>query len=119
MQNYKTLNVWKRAHALVLYVYKITSGFPKIEQFNLTSQLRRVATSIPTNIAEGCGKFTASDLANFLQTSLGSANEVEYLLFLSRDLGYQGDESWRELEAEVNEVKAMLISLINKVRNKP
>jgi four helix bundle protein len=118
MQNYKDLNVWKKAHALVLYVYKQTTGFPKAEQFNLTSQLRRAATSIPTNLAEGCGKFTQSDLANYLQTALGSSNEVEYLAFLSHELGYMKDDSFKNLAAQVNEVKAMLISLITKVRKK-
>ena len=118
MQNYKDLIVWKKAHALVLYVYKLTKDFPKAEQFNLTSQLRRSATSIPTNLAEGCGKFTQSDFARFLQIALGSSNEVEYLTFLSHELGYIKDDSFNNLELQVNEVKAMLITLIIRVRKK-
>jgi four helix bundle protein len=113
MQNYKDLFVWKKAHALVLYVYKITSDFPKGEQFNLTSQLRRAATSIPSNIAEGCGKFTQSDLANYLQTALGCSNEVEYLALLCHELGYLKDDSYKSLEFQ-----AMLVNLITKVRKK-
>ena len=117
MKNYKKLIVWQKAHALALFLYKATKDFPKAEQFNLTSQIRRAATSIPTNVAEGCGKFTQSDFANFLQISLGSSNEVEYLLLLSHDLGYlRDDDSYESLYSQVNEVKAMLISLIVKVR---
>jgi four helix bundle protein len=118
MQNYKDLIVWKKAHALVLYVYKLTIDYPKVEQFNLTSQLRRAATSIPTNLAEGCGKYTQSDLANYLQTALGSSNEVEYLALLSYELGYMKDDSFKNMASQVNEVKAMLISLIKKIRKK-
>lgn len=119
MQNYKTLNVWRKAHELVLYVYNVTRDFPKIEQFNLTSQLRRATTSIPTNIAGGCGKFTQSDFANFLPTALGLSNEGEYLTLLSHDLAYLSDAHFRDLEARVSEVKAMLINLIKQVRKKP
>jgi four helix bundle protein len=119
MQNFKTLKVWTEAHELVLYVYTITRTFPKTERFNLTSQLRRAATSIPANIAEGCGKFTQSDLANFLQTALGSSNETEYLTLLSHDLGYVADESFQDVQTRVNQVKAKLINLIKQVRKKP
>ena len=118
MQNYKDLLVWKKTHDLVLFVYKLTVAYPKIEQFSLTNQLRRAAVSIPTNIAEGCGKYSQADLSNFLQTALGLSNEVDYLLFLSRELSYLDDETFKESESQVNEVKAMLISLISKVRNK-
>jgi four helix bundle protein len=116
MKNYKNLKVWLKAHALVLNVYKETNGFPKSEQFNLISQLRRSATSIPTNLAEGCGKYSQSDFANYLQTALGSSNEVDYLVLLSHDLGYLEDDIYKKLDTQVNEVKAMLISLVIKVR---
>jgi four helix bundle protein len=118
MQNYKDLIVWKKAHDLVLFVYKLTVAYPKVEQFSLTSQLRRAAISIPANVAEGCGKHSQADLANYLQTALGSSNEVEYLLFLSFELGYLADDSFQTSELQVNEIKAMLISLITKVRKK-
>jgi four helix bundle protein len=116
MKNYKDLIVWKKAHLLVLYVYKSTVDFPKSEQFNLTSQLRRAATSIPANVAEGCGKFSQSDFANFLQIGLGSANEVEYLALLANELGFLKSDQHQILDSQVNEVRAMLISLITKVR---
>ena len=116
MQNYKDLIVWKKAHELVLLVYRLTVAFPKVEQFSLTAQLRRAAVSIPTNMAEGCGKYTQPDLANYLQIALGSSNEVEYLVFLSHELGYLNEGSTKDLNVRVNEVKAMLITLIKKIR---
>jgi four helix bundle protein len=116
MQDFKDLIVWKKAHENVLLTYKLSRGFPKEEQFGLTNQLRRAATSIPTNIAEGAGKLTQKDFAKFLQTSLGSAQEVEYLLLLSYELKYLNKEDYNKINSSNNEVKAMLISLIKKVR---
>ena len=116
MKNYKNLIVWQKAHALAVHVYKETAEFPKVEQFSLTSQLRRAATSIPTNLAEGCGKYSQADLANYLQIALGSSNEVEYLILLSYELCYMKDQQYKNLDRQVNEVKAMLISLVTKVR---
>lgn len=116
MQNYKNFNVWKKAHDLVLFLYKLTVAYPKVEQYTLTSQIRRAAMSIPSNIAEGCGKYTQADFANYLQVALGSSNEVDYLIFLSYELGYLKTDSFRELDGQINEIKAMLITLIRKVR---
>lgn len=119
MQNYKDLKVWQKAHAFTLKVYTITQTFPKQEMYGITNQIRRSSSSIPANIAEGCGKRTPSDFANFLNIALGSANETEYFLILSYDLKYLNDEEeFNELLNNINEIKAMLISLINKVRAK-
>jgi four helix bundle protein len=116
MKNFKDLIVCQKAHAFVLATYKATRNFPKEEQYNLTSQLRRAATSIPTNIAEGCGKFTQRDFAYYLQNALGSSQEVEYLVLLSFELGYLTLDQFKGMDSQVNEVKAMLISLLVKVR---
>ena len=116
MQNYKDLLVWSKAHKLTLEIYKTVANYPKEELYGLISQLKRASSSIPTNIAEGTGRFTKKDFANFLQIALGSSHEVEYLLILSRDLGYINDEIYKTLDKEINEIKAMLISLIKKVR---
>ena len=116
MQNFKDLKVWERAHQLTLSIYKASSNFPKEEIYSLTNQLRRAASSIPANIAEGCGKNTQADLANFLNISLGSANETEYFLILSKDLDYLTEQQFTILSNSINEVKAMLISLIGRVR---
>lgn len=117
MQNYKDLKVWTKAHAFTLSVYEISKTFPKDELYSLTNQLRRAASSVPANIAEGCGKNTQSDFARFLNVALGSANEAEYFLLLSKDLKYLPENKFPELEDNINETKAMLISLINKVRS--
>jgi four helix bundle protein len=94
----------------------MTKLFPKEELYGLTNQLRRCASAIPANIAEGCGKNGNPELAHYLNISLGSSNEAEYFLLLSRDLGYIESEKFDLLNALINEIKAMLISLINKVR---
>ncbi len=117
MTDYRKLLVWKKSHTSALIIYKLTTDFPKSEQFGITSQIRRAAVSIPTNIAEGSGKFTQRDFANYLQTSFGSAQEVEYLSFLSFELGYFTKEKYDQSNKCINEVKAMLISLIKKVRS--
>ncbi|WAC41911.1 four helix bundle protein [Pedobacter sp. SL55] len=118
MQNYKELKVWEKPHQLVLEIYRLTAKFPKEEIFGVTSQIRRAAASIPANIAEGCGKKSQLDFANFLNISLGSANETDYFLLLCRDLNYISETEFLELENTINAIKAMLINLITKVRSK-
>lgn len=88
MQDFRKLKVWEKAHDLTLLIYKISKNFPKEEMFSLTSQIRRASSSIPTNIAEGCGRGTDKDFARFIQISMGSASELEYLIWLSIDLKY-------------------------------
>lgn len=94
MQDYRKMAVWEQAHQLVLEVYGISSGFPKEELFSLTMQLRRAVMSVAANIAEGCGRNTRSDFANFLNISLGSANETSYFLLLAKDLNYLSEEKY-------------------------
>ena len=83
MKNFRDLRVWEKAHKLALDLYVATQKFPKEELYGLTSQLRRAAGSIPTNIAEGCGRGSDGELAQFAQIAAGSTSEVEYLLQLS------------------------------------
>ena len=116
MQDFHKLKVWEKAHTLSLSIYKTSSTFPKAEIYGLTSQIRRAAISIPTNIAEGCGRGTDTDMARFLQISMGSASEVEYLLLLSRDLGLLTNEDHEKNNSEVTEVKRMLYGLIKTLR---
>ncbi|GIL23236.1 MAG: hypothetical protein BroJett042_17490 [Bacteroidota bacterium] len=117
MKDYKKLDVWHKAHENVLDVYRLTKSFPKEEQFGLTSQLRRSIVSVANNIVEGCGKYTDKDFANFLQIALGSCQESEYLLLLSHQLEYLKKIDYERVSKQVGEVKAMLISLIKKLRN--
>lgn len=116
MQNYKDLKVWVKSHEITLNIYSLTKGFPKEEMYSLTNQLRRCASSVPANIAEGCGKNGKNDFGRFLNIALGSANETEYFLLLAKDLSYLQPEEHRKLERSINEIKAMLISLVQKVR---
>ena len=84
MKDFRQLKVWEKSHQLALAIYKVTKEFPKEELYGLTSQIRRASMSIPTNIAEGCGRNTDADFARFLQMAMGSASETEYQLILAR-----------------------------------
>src|SRR5262245_47539385 len=88
MQRFTEIRVWQRAHALVLDVYRATQQFPKEERYGVTSQLRRAAVSVPTNIAEGSKRDSNAEYSRFLNIAEASMAETEYLLLLSRDLGY-------------------------------
>ena len=118
MQNYKDLIVWQKSHQLTMDVFLIAKRFPKEEQFILTSQLKRACLSVVLNIVEGCGKYTDADIANFFQTSLGSVQETEYCVFLSKELGYIDEPQFNGLTKTTGEVKAMLITLIKKIRER-
>ena len=116
MQNFKTLEVWKKAHLLVKAIYLNSANFPSHELFGITSQLKRAAVSIPTNIAEGSGKGSNPDFARFLQISFGSCCEVEYLLLLCFELSYLDETDYNELNFINEEVKKMLAGLLKKIR---
>lgn len=116
MQNYRSLKVWEKAHAFTLEIYKITLSFPKTETYSLIDQMRRSSSSIPTNIAEGCGRNSQLELAHFLNISLGSSNEIDYQILLSKDLEYISETEYEFLEKQIREIKAMLIALISKIR---
>jgi four helix bundle protein len=117
MGDFHRLAVWKKSHQLTLRIYAASGSFPRGEQYSLTSQLRRAASSIPANIAEGCGRDTDPELARYCGIALGSASELEYHLLLSRDLTYLADDLYQELTREVDEVKRMLASLITRIRS--
>jgi four helix bundle protein len=116
MKDFRQLKVWEKSHQLALGIYKATKEFPKEELYGLTSQIRRASMSIPTNIAEGCGRNTDADFARFLQIAMGSASETEYQLILARDLGFLPTDSYGILHTDVEEVKRMLASLLKSVR---
>jgi four helix bundle protein len=116
VQDFRNLKVWEKGHALTLAIYKASAGFPREELYGLTSQVRRSASSIPMNIAEGCGRGSDADFSRFLQMALGSASELEYQVLLARDLGYLAVEAYQHLTQDVIEVKRMLASLIQTVK---
>ncbi len=115
MQRFQDLKVWQRSHTLALEVHRLTSSFPKSEQFGLTSQIRRAALSIPTNIAEGSKRRTRPEYARFLNIAEGSTAEVEYLAIFSRDVGYLAKESAAWIIQEATEIARMLNALRTKV----
>jgi four helix bundle protein len=100
----------------VVEVYKVTSAFPKCEQYGLTSQIQRAAVSIVANIAEGCGRGSDADFARFLQMAIGSAFEVDALLLIARDLTYLDDRSYGAIAMSLSELKRMLNAILQAVR---
>ena len=112
MRDFRELKIWGKAHQFTLDVYIATQDFPNDERFGLTAQLRRAAASIPTNIAEGCGRHGERELARFISIAAGSASEAEYQLLLALELKYIHEETYRELNFHVNELKRMLNGFI-------
>ena len=116
MRDFREFKVWEKAHSLTLDIYRNTAHFPREELYGLTSQLRRSSSSIPANIAEGCGRGGNKELARFLQIGMGSASELEYHILLARDLTYIPESIYDPLQHRVVEIKRMLSSLLYKVR---
>ena len=116
MKDFRELQIWQRSHQLTLAIYRATAGFPREELYGLTSQLRRACSSIPTNIAEGCGRQGDTELARFLQIAMGSASEVEYQLILASDLEYLPMDGYTKLNNELVEIKRMINAFLQKLR---
>ena len=116
MRDFRSLEVWGKAHLLTLATYKFTTTFPETERFGLISQMRRASVSIAANIAEGCGRGSPAELAHFLSISFGSASELQYHLLLARDLNLLSEQGHEGLEDQVTEVKRMLSSLMRKLK---
>ena len=115
MKDFRQLKVWEKSHALALAVYKDTATFPREELYALTSQLRRSASSIPSNIAEGCGRSGDNEFARFCAIAAGSASELEYQLLLARDLKLLDRARYDDLSGQVVEIKRILTVLIRKL----
>lgn len=116
MRDFKDLIVWERSHRLALALYRATDTFPKHEVFGLSSQIRRAGASVPTNLAEGCGRWGDGDMGRFIQIAMGSASEVAYLILLARDLGYLPAHEYEHLAVEMDEVRRMLTVFYKRVR---
>jgi len=116
MKDFRELKVWQKSHNLTLKVYKTTSAFPREERYGLTSQIRRASASIPTNIAEGCGRSRQTELARFLEIAMGSAWELEYLLLLSCDLNLLTHQDSDVLMDDIIELKKMLTTFFLKLK---
>jgi four helix bundle protein len=117
MGDFRKLAVWERAYKLVLAVYRATGPYPSSERFGLTSQLRRAAVSVTSNIAEGTGRGGDLELRRFLKIARGSVNELECQLLLSRDLGYVDEDTWKRLNGQAQEVSRMIAGLITALKS--
>jgi four helix bundle protein len=106
------LLVWKKAHILVLDIYKVTKNFPSDELYGLTSQMRRAVTSVPCNIAEGKARGSTKDFKRFLLIARGSLEELKYQVILSKDLDYINEDKYDELQNKAKEVGRLLAGLI-------
>ena len=111
--NYKNLVVWQKSMALTVNIYKIVKKLPKEEMFALSDQMRRAAVSIPSNIAEGCGRRLQGELKYFLRIACGSAAELETQMQICLNLGYLQSEDIEESLSLLHEVEKMLNSFMN------
>jgi four helix bundle protein len=112
LKNYKELKVWQKAYRLCLEVYRITKTYPKEERYGLTSQIRRAAVSVPSNIAEGYGRRTVGEYIQALYIAYGSNCELETQILLAGDLGFMKREDLEELQKDLGDVERLLKALI-------
>ena len=110
------LEVWKKAHLLVLEIYKITSAYPGTERYGIIDQIRRASYSIPANIVEGQSRNTTKEYLYFLHNARGSVEEVRYFILLSKDLGYINDAIYQKIESEYETISKMLNGLIKSLK---
>lgn len=111
MRDFKKYDIWQLSHLFTLEIYKTTHNFPKEELYGLVNQIRRASSSIPTNISEGCGRNSDKEFNQFLNIALGSANETEYLLILSKDLNYITEEQFEIFKININHIKSKIYNL--------
>ena len=119
MRDHRKLRAFGLADNLVLSIYSATQSFPKEEQFGLTSQLRRAAVSIASNIVEGCARQSQADYLRFLDMAFGSAREVEYQLTVAHRLGYMSSVAAQKLVQQANETAKVLAGLLRSLRPSP
>ncbi len=118
LHSHKDLDVWQKSVQLVTELYKATRGFPADERFGLTNQIRRAATSIPSNIAEGWGRGSTREYVQFLTIARGSASELDTHLVIARNLGFLEEPQSKVLQGLSVDVSKMLNQLIRSLRAK-
>ncbi|TDE18561.1 four helix bundle protein [Dyadobacter psychrotolerans] len=118
MRNFKTLTVWQKSHTLTLLIYKVSKAFPKKELYGLTSQIRRSAISLLSNISEGCGRLSDKELSHYLVIANGSANELEYQLLLAKDLECIPFPIYESIDNQLIVIKNILNAFIRKLNSK-
>jgi len=112
--NYKQLDVYQASKTLVLMIYKLLKQFPKEEQYALCDQLRRAVISVPSNIAEGCGRISLKEQSHFLEIAYGSLLEVECQIDVAYELAYVSNEEKEQIDLLINKIAAMLSGLRSK-----
>ena len=117
IRNYKDLNIWKRSIELVKNIYEVSNSFPKEELYVLTSQLRRTAISIPSNIAEGFSRFHNKEYRQFLYIALGSCAELETQIIIANYLKYLNDDRFNDIINESEVICKMISNLIKKIND--
>lgn len=111
-QKYTELDVWKQARTLASFTYELTNSFPKSEQFGIISQIRRCVVSIPSNIAEGCGRQHKKETTQFLSIARGSLFELETQLYISKDLSYINEEQLADCLSKIENIGKLLNGFI-------
>jgi len=118
MSNFRKLIIWQKAMNLVTKTYDSTKNFPKEEIFGLTSQIRRCSVSIPSNIAEGHGRESNKEYLRFLNILIGSLFELQTQLEIAKNIAYLTDEDFNTLYEDSREIERMLVSFINKIKDR-
>ena len=117
-RGHKSLDVWKESVDLSVCIYRLTSGFPKTEDFGLTSQMRRAGVSIPSNIAEGAGRGATKEFIQFLKIANGSLTELDTQLEIALKLGYISDSQKDKTDAVMESISAKLAGLLRNLRSR-
>lgn len=118
MRDHSKLKVFEMADEVALLVYQITANFPKEELYGLTSQVRRAAISVPSNIVEGCARESQADYVRFLSIAFGSMRELRYQIGLSNRLGFLNNHDWAIIEPKIIETEKALNALIRSLRTR-
>ncbi len=116
MHNFKELVVWQRAMDLAVNIYQTLLVFPPEEKYGLCNQMKRASISIPSNISEGAGRATNTQFKYFLEIAMGSSNELQSQIELSRRLNFMTDEDSEKLSNEALEIYKMILGLYNKLK---
>jgi four helix bundle protein len=111
MHNFKELKVWKAGIELTKVIFQVTRSFPTEERYGLTSQIIRSAISIPSNIAEGCGRISNKDFKHFLTIALGSSFELETQIIIAKEFNYINEEELNDISSQIIEIQKMIYGL--------
>ena len=116
MRPHQKLDAWSKSVDFVVEVYKATESFPREETYGLTSQIRRAAISVPTNIAEGAGRYSQKEFAHFVSNAQGSASELETELIIAHRLGYLSEALFSQLMTDLERIGRLITGLTKRIR---